>query len=79
MSFYCQLEHRARTKYTIFIYMHVVLLGSPLRGSLKVSHKPLGEGGVPWQVPKPNSGVMIFSECFGIVVGFDIMRNYCLS
>jgi hypothetical protein len=34
----------------------VVFLGTPLRGSLKVPHKPFGEGGLPWQVPKPNPG-----------------------
>ena len=49
----------------------MVFLGTPLRGSLKVPHKPFGEGGLPWQVPKPNPGVMIFNECFGIVEGFD--------
>jgi hypothetical protein len=27
---------------------YVVLLGTPLRGSLKVPHKPFGEGGLPW-------------------------------
>jgi hypothetical protein len=44
----------------------VVLLGTPLQGSLKVPHKPFGEGGLPWQVPKPNPGVMIFRECLGL-------------
>ena len=49
----------------------MVFLGTPLRGSLKVPHKPFGEGGLPWQVPKPNPGVMIFNECYGIMEGFD--------
>jgi hypothetical protein len=43
----------------------------PLRGSLKVPHKPFGEGGLSWQVPKPNPCVMIFNKCFGIVEVFD--------
>ena len=30
-----------------FSVMAVVLLGTPLRGSLKVPHKPFGEGGLP--------------------------------
>ena len=33
----------------------VALLGHPLRGSLKMSHKPFGEGGLHLQVPKLNS------------------------
>ena len=48
----------------------VVLLGIPLRGSLKVPHKPFGEGGLPWLVPKPNPGIMIFNEYFGFVEEF---------
>jgi hypothetical protein len=51
--------------------LYVVLLGTPLQGSLKVPHKPFGEGGLPWQVSKPNPGVMIFNECLGIVEVFD--------
>ena len=32
----------------------MVLLGHPFLGSLKVSHKTFGEGGLHLQVPKPN-------------------------
>jgi hypothetical protein len=46
-------------------------LGTPLRGSLKVPHKPFGEGGMPWQVPKPNPGIMILNACFEIVEVLD--------
>ena len=52
----------------------VVLLSTPLQGirrSLKVPQKPFGEGGLLWQVPTPNPGVMIFNECFEIVEQFD--------
>jgi hypothetical protein len=49
----------------------VVLLGTPLRGSLKVPHKPFGEGGLPWQVPKPNPGCYNNYACFDIVEEFD--------
>jgi hypothetical protein len=45
--------------------------GHPLQGSLKVPHKPFGEGGLPWQVPKPNPVVKIFNVCFEIVEVFD--------
>ena len=48
-----------------------MFLGTPLQESLKVQHKPFGEGGLPWQVPKPNLGVMIFNECSVFVKEFD--------
>ena len=47
------------------------VFGQPIGGSLKVPHKPFNEGGLPWQVPKPNPGVMIVNNCFGFVEGFD--------
>jgi hypothetical protein len=50
---------------------YVVLLGTLLRGSLKVPHKPFGEGGLPWQVPKPNPGCCDNYAYFDIVEGFD--------
>ena len=49
----------------------MVLLGTSLRGNLKLLHKPFSEGGLPWQGPKPNPGVMIFNGCFVFVEGFD--------
>ena len=44
----------------------VVFLGIPFQGSLKIPHQPFSEDGLPWQVPKPNPGVMIFNKCFGL-------------
>ena len=50
----------------------MVLLGTRLRGSLKVPHKPFGEGGLPWQVPKPNLGVMILMSVLDLWRGLII-------
>ena len=49
----------------------VVFLGTPSDGAQKYHTNPFGEGGLPWQMPKPNLGVMIFNECFGFVEEFD--------
>ena len=53
------------------LLLRVVLLGNPLQESLKVPHKPFGEGGMPWQALNPNPSVLIFDECFGFVEGYD--------